>query len=236
MYYTDSQQNQQPLCHSKSGRKTSGHSDALVSHDACVIARFSQEAYCTNLVHSDLARVCALRLPCTCATHRRQHGFAGGIPSGVRLASTLSYSLLSYSLLYGTSMVTPHAGLRCRCESVRYFLTIGMLIGTLASCGYTLVGVPPNTPGHRLPLTILPFTNQTREPDLERLTTAALRHAIVQSQIFSFAADDTSARRLHGAIRRFRSIPLALDAQDNVVQYRIEADMHIRLIEAVTQH
>jgi len=132
-------------------------------------------------------------------------------------------------------MVTPHAGLRRRCESVRYFLTIGMLIGTLASCGYTLVGVPPNTPGNRLPLTILPFTNQTRELDLERLTTAALRHAIVQSQIFSFAADDTSARRLQGAIRRFRSIPLALDAQDNVVQYRIEADMHIRLIEAVTQ-
>jgi len=132
-------------------------------------------------------------------------------------------------------MVTPHAGRRRRRENVRYFLTIGMLIGTLASCGYTLVGVPPNTPGNRLPLTILPFTNQTREPDLERLTTAALRHAIVQSQIFSFAADDTSARRLQGAIRRFRSIPLALDAQDNVVQYRIEADMHIRLIEAVTQ-
>ena len=130
-------------------------------------------------------------------------------------------------------MVTPHAGLRRIRKSVRYLLTLGMLVGTLASCGYTLVGAPPNTPGNRLPLTILPFTNQTREPDLERLTTAALRHAIVQSQMF--AADDTSARRLQGAIRRFRSFPLSLDAQDNVVQYRIEADMHIRLMEAATQ-
>ena len=138
-------------------------------------------------------------------------------------------------LLYGTSMVTPHAGLRCMRKRVRSLLILGMLVGTLVSCGYTLVGAPPNTPGNRLPLAILPFTNQTREPDLERLTTAALRHAIVQSQMFSFAADDTSARRLQGAIRRFRSFPLSLDAQDNVVQYRIEADMHIRLIEAATQ-
>ena len=141
----------------------------------------------------------------------------------------------SYFLLYGTSMVTPHTDSRRMCKSVRNLLTIGMLVGTLSSCGYTLVGVPPDAPSHRLPLTILPFTNQTREPDLERLTTAALRQAIVQSQFFSFAADATSGRRLQGAIRRFRSFPLSLDAQDNVVQYRIEADMHIRLIEAATQ-
>lgn len=132
-------------------------------------------------------------------------------------------------------MVPSHSGLRRMRKSISDLLTLGVLVGTLASCGYTLVGAPPDTPGKRLSLTILPFTNQTREPDLERLTTAALRHAMVQSQIFSFAADDTSARRLQGAIRRFRSFPLALDAQDNVVQYRLEADMSIRLLEAATQ-
>ena len=132
-------------------------------------------------------------------------------------------------------MVTLQAGCRHTNQRVRYLLTIGMCVGTIASCGYTLVGAPANTPGHRLPLAIRPFTNQTREPDLERLTTAALRHAIVQSQVFAFAPDETSTHRLQGAIRRFRSFPLALDAQDNVVQYRIEADMYIRLIETATQ-
>jgi hypothetical protein len=114
-------------------------------------------------------------------------------------------------------------------------LTLGMLVGSLVGCGYTLVGAPSGTPGSRLPLNILPFTNQTREPDLERLTTAALRHAIVQSQMFVFTADEASVTRLQGAIRRFSSYPLALDAQDNVVQYRIDTAIYIRLIEASTQ-
>ena len=65
--------------------------------------------------------------------------------------------------------------------------------------------------------------------------TAALRHAIVQSQMFVFTADAASVTRLQGAIRRFSSYPLALDAQDNVVQYRIDAAFYIRLIEASTQ-
>ena len=114
-------------------------------------------------------------------------------------------------------------------------LTLGMLLGSLLGCGYTLVSAPSDAPGKRLPLNILPFTNQTREPDLERLTTAALRHAIVQSQMFVFTADEASVTRLQGAIRRFSSYPLALDAQDNVVQYRIDTAIYIRLIEASTQ-
>jgi hypothetical protein len=120
-------------------------------------------------------------------------------------------------------------------QGMSALLILGVLIGSLAGCGYTLVGAPSDAPGKRLPLNILPFTNQTREPDLERLTTAALRHAIVQSQMFVFTADGTSATRLQGAIRRFSSYPLALDAQDNVVQYRIDAAIYIRLIEAATQ-
>ena len=115
-------------------------------------------------------------------------------------------------------------------QGMRALLILGMLVGSLVGCGYTLVGAPADVSGKRLP-----FTNQTREPDLERLTTAALRHAIVQSQMFVFTADGTSATRLQGAIRRFSSYPLALDAQDTVVQYRIDAAIYIRLIEASTQ-
>jgi len=132
-------------------------------------------------------------------------------------------------------MVTSYNGLRCIRQRVRCLLALGMLVGMLASCGYTLVGAPPDTPGHQLPLAIVPFTNQTREPDLERLMTAALRQSILQSQIFSSASDGPSVRRLQGAIRRLRSIPLSFDQNDSVLQYRIEADFHIRLVEASTQ-
>ena len=120
-------------------------------------------------------------------------------------------------------------------QGMSALLILGVLIGSLAGCGYTLVGASSDAPGKRLPLNIVPFTNQTHEPDLERLTTAALRHAMVQSQMFVFTADGTAATRLQGAIRRFSSYPLALDAQDNVVQYRIDAAISIRLIEAATQ-
>jgi lipopolysaccharide assembly LptE-like protein len=132
-------------------------------------------------------------------------------------------------------MITPQPGCRCLYQGIGALLTFGLLLGTLAGCGYTLVGAPSGTPGHRLPLNIVPFVNQTREPDLERLTTAALRHAIVQSQMFVFTSADASVTRLQGAIRRFSSFPLALDAQDNAVQYRIDAAIYIRLIEAETQ-
>src|SRR5215471_21381929 len=113
------------------------------------------------------------------------------------------------------SMVTSDDGPRCICQRIRSLLVLGILVGTLSSCGYTLVGAPPDTPGHRLPLAIVPFTNQTREPDLERLTTAALRQTILQSQFFSSAADGAAARSLQGAIRRFRSYPLSFDQNDN---------------------
>src|SRR5262245_8499150 len=120
-------------------------------------------------------------------------------------------------------------------QSISALLMLWILVGALVGCGYTLFGAPSDTPGKRLPLNILPFTNQTREPDLERITTAALRHAIVQSQMFVFTADGASVTRLQGTIRRFISYPLALNSQDIVVEYRIDAAIYIRLIEASTQ-
>src|SRR5215510_14780146 len=120
-------------------------------------------------------------------------------------------------------------------QGISALLILGMLVGALVGCGYTLVGAPSGTPGKRLPLNILPFTNQTREPDLERITTAALRHTIVQSQMFVFTADGASVTRLQGTVRRFISYPLALNSQDTVVEYRLDAAIYIRIVEATTQ-
>jgi len=114
-------------------------------------------------------------------------------------------------------------------------IALGLLVG-LTSCGYTVVGTSPAQPsGPRTPLQIIPFVNRSREPDLDRLTTAALRHAMVQSPLFVATGDDPAAHQLHGTIQRFRSSPISLDATDTVVQYRIEADLHIRLTEPGTR-
>lgn len=107
------------------------------------------------------------------------------------------------------------------------------LLAGLSGCGYTVVGAPQGgVPATRLPLHMAPFTNQTREPDLERLTTLAVRQALAQSALFVYADAPSAAPRLQGVIRRFRSFPLAFDSRDSAVQYRLEADMTIRLTEA----
>ena len=108
----------------------------------------------------------------------------------------------------------------------------GLWLGTLTSCGYTLVGAPADASHPRLALRIVPMLNQTREPDLERLMTAALRHALVHSLLLTDSADHAAVPHVRGIIRRFRTFPLALDASDNVVQYRMEADIAIHVLDA----
>jgi hypothetical protein len=113
------------------------------------------------------------------------------------------------------------------------FLVLGMFIACLTGCGYTLVGTRPQTTGQRLTLTVLPFTNHTREPGLEGHMTAALRHAIIQSRAFALTSE-SSLRRIQGTVRRFRTVPLSFDERDNVLQYRLEADVLVRLVEGAS--
>jgi hypothetical protein len=108
-----------------------------------------------------------------------------------------------------------------------------MLIESLAGCGYTLVGATPGASGQRIMLTVLPFTNQTREPGLEGSMTTALRQAIIQSHAFVLVPK-SSAQRIQGTVRRFRSFPVSFDEHDNVLQYRLEADVLIGLVEGET--
>lgn len=119
------------------------------------------------------------------------------------------------------------------CRGWGVFLVLGMLIECLAGCGYTLVGARPDATGQRIALTVLPFINQTREPGLESHMTAALRHAIIQSRTFVLTSE-SSLRRLQGTVRRFRSLSLSFDERDNVLQYRLEADVLVRLVEGAS--
>lgn len=100
----------------------------------------------------------------------------------------------------------------------------------LTGCGYTIVGDTEQTTARKVALAIAPVSSQVREPDLERLMTAALHHALLQSPVLAPATESGSSHRLQGTIRRFRSIALSFDDQDNVLQYRLEADVSVRLI------
>ena len=106
------------------------------------------------------------------------------------------------------------------------------MIGSVLGCGYTLVGSTAMTSKRRMSLAVTPFLNHTREPGLESHLTTALRQAIMRSQTFALATAPTASQRVEGTIRRFRIYPLAFDENDNALQYRLEADVLVRLIDS----
>ena len=108
-------------------------------------------------------------------------------------------------------------------------------MGGITGCGYTLVGATNTTAQRRIPLAVVPFLNHTSEPGLESHMTTALRQAIMHSSVFALATATTASRRIEGTIRNFRFYPLSFDHNDNALQYRLEADVVIRLIESDAQ-
>jgi len=124
----------------------------------------------------------------------------------------------------------------CLCQFDRCLRALFVLcvVASSAGCGYTLVGTGLGSQ-HRITLAVAPFTNQTREPGVESQVTAALRQAILQHHAFTLTSEEASARRLSGTVRRFRFYPVSFDENDNALQYRLEADILIRLTEGSIQ-
>jgi Lipopolysaccharide-assembly len=108
---------------------------------------------------------------------------------------------------------------------------LGVLLAGLTSCGYTLLGTPATGMSTRIALAVPPVRNQSREPGLESSMTAALRRAIVQSSALSLVPESNAPRHLQSVVRQFRVLPTSFDMGDNVVQYRIEAEARVRLID-----
>jgi hypothetical protein len=121
------------------------------------------------------------------------------------------------------------------CRWLSLWLGLGVLGISLAGCGYTLVGAAPGTASRRMALVVLPFTNQTREPGVEIQVSAALRQAVLQSPVFALAAvADADTLRLQGSVRRFRAFAVSYDRNDLALQYRLEADILMRLTTATS--
>jgi hypothetical protein len=113
----------------------------------------------------------------------------------------------------------------------RLLLGLGVhgLIVNLFACGYTLVGTTPEGSPRRITLAVSTFTNQTREPGVESQITAALRHAILQHPIFSLTVPEAAVPRVQGTVRRFRFSAVSYDRNDAALQYRLEADILVRV-------
>ena len=93
-------------------------------------------------------------------------------------------------------------------------------------CGYTLVGSPAGRLDERAAaVAVEPFINETREPQLEHYATAALRQALMQGRGFVLASTAAAPTRVQGRVRSFRATALSYGPNDNVLEYRLEADV-----------
>ncbi len=102
-----------------------------------------------------------------------------------------------------------------------------MLCSLLMGCGYILVGTSSGAP---LSIAVPAVANLTREPDLERRMTAALRRAVVQAPTLTLTSERQASHTLQGVARQFRAFATSFDAGDNVIQFRVESRTRIRLL------
>jgi hypothetical protein len=111
-------------------------------------------------------------------------------------------------------------------------LGVGLLCLLLAGCGYTLVGAPPATGEKKtVTLAVPAVVNLTREPDLERHMTSALRHAVVQAPTLELGLEQRATYTLQGIASQFLAFATSFDSSDRVVQFRIESRTRIRLTD-----
>lgn len=99
---------------------------------------------------------------------------------------------------------------------------------TVWGCGYTLIGSPSAQLDKRAAaVAVEPFTNETREPQIEHVATAALRQALMQGRGFVLTSTSSAPTRVQGRVHRFRNTALSYGPNDNVLEYRLEADISV---------
>ena len=108
-------------------------------------------------------------------------------------------------------------------------------VSYLSSCAYQVVGLPVHHQGVRQNVSVEPFTNLTRVPMLDVRTAQALRQSILASQTLNLVQALQAQQYIEGTIQEFRQIPISFDRRDNAQQYRLEADILIRLVETASR-
>ena len=123
-------------------------------------------------------------------------------------------------------------GLPPRLRRYRRPLLVAVVALALAGCGYTLVGSPSSRfDGGTATVAVVPFSNETREPVVEHAMTAALREALLKRRGFVLKSAAGAEMRVQGSVRDFRTTALSYDPSDNVLVYRLQADVRVVVLD-----
>ena len=123
-----------------------------------------------------------------------------------------------------------------RCRGYRRALLVAAICLSVWGCGYTLLGSQSSSLQSRsVTVAVVPFTNETLEPVVEHFMTAALREALLQKKAFVLRSAANAAMQVRGSVRDFRTTALSYDPNDNVLAYRLQADVHVVLNGQETQ-
>ena len=116
-----------------------------------------------------------------------------------------------------------------RCLQVLLLVAVGLCVW---GCGYTLVG-SQSSPLHArtAAVAVVPFTNETREPVVEHFMTAALRQALLQRKGFVLKSAANADMQVRGNVQDFHTTALSYDPGDNVLIYRLQADVQVVVLD-----
>lgn len=107
-----------------------------------------------------------------------------------------------------------------------------LLLSTI-SCSYNMVGGDLKLPKHVRKISIPVFGNKTREPQIERDLTRAVREEFVVDGRLKVVSQEESDAVLLGEIQSYSLVPLAFDARDRVTEYRLNLAVLVILRDVV---
>jgi len=111
-------------------------------------------------------------------------------------------------------------------SSLRRWLAGLAVAAVVAGCGYT-IGVGGNLPAHVKTVAVPVFTNNTQEPAVENIITAAFVNAFTTSGRLKVVPIAEADSILQGSITGYRLDLIAFTAQANVTQYRLYVTVNI---------
>jgi len=99
----------------------------------------------------------------------------------------------------------------------------------LAGCGYHLSGQGDPVPVAFRRIAVPLFTNKTAVPGIERPFTAAVRERLLTDGRVTLVPGAGAGAVLRGEVTRYHVQVLATNRDDRAVEYRVEAEMRVRV-------
>ena len=111
-----------------------------------------------------------------------------------------------------------------------FFISLPLFV---VSCSYTLVGEGLKLPQHVRKISIPVFRNKTRETQIERDLTRAVREEFIVDGRLRVVSEKDADAVLLGEIQSFSLSALAFDARDRVTEYRLKFSVLVILQDMI---